>query len=708
MGFLTPLYFAGLLAVSLPLVFHLIRRTPRGEVLFSSLMFLTPSPPRITRRSRLDQLLLLLLRGLALVLLALAFARPFLRQSVNQVAEDAPQEHIAVLLDASASMQREDLWQQAVAAADEVLAAAGPLDRVGVYTFDEALRPVASLDELSEVPPAQRRALVADRLQDVAPGYGSTRIGRAIADALDEAGDATDATAQTGRAARRIVLISDMQTGGRIDALGEYVWPEDARLQLQSVTTRETSNAGLQRLADDSVVEAASHRHSPKLRVRVANAADSQADQYRLQWLDASDQPIASPVDAYVPPGESRVVRIAPPEEGSAAVKLALQGDAHPFDNAMYFVPKTKQRVTIAYCGVDRPDDPQENQYYLESALSSDPSRTVEVNAFAPGDALPLDLDDPPLLFVATAPPTAAQCAKLHDFLERGGAMLYALGEGDEGVALASLAGVDQVDVEEADVAGYAMLRDIDFSHAMFAAMSGPQFNDFTQIRFWKYRVLNEENFPDARIVARFEEGHPALIEHRVGDGRLIVLASSWKPSDSQLARSWKFLLMISALVDDLRPDRDFGQDFVVGRPAPLPDGVQLAEEPSVTKPNGTVVALAADAQSFADADQPGIYEVAAIDGPLRFAVNLDPAETETAPLASEAFAQLGCRLMGSAGAATDSKLIKQLRDLELERQQRIWKWLIVVVLAVLLAETWLAGSISRRTALELATGTAH
>ncbi len=63
MSFLTPLYILGLAAVSLPILFHLIRRTPRGVQPFSSLMFVTPSPPRVTRRSRLDQILLLLLRA---------------------------------------------------------------------------------------------------------------------------------------------------------------------------------------------------------------------------------------------------------------------------------------------------------------------------------------------------------------------------------------------------------------------------------------------------------------------------------------------------------------------------------------------------------------------------------------------------------------------------------------------------------------------
>ncbi len=63
MSFLTPLYILGLAAVAAPIVFHLIRRSPKGEVPFSSLMFLSPTPPRLTRRSRLDHWLLLAAAG---------------------------------------------------------------------------------------------------------------------------------------------------------------------------------------------------------------------------------------------------------------------------------------------------------------------------------------------------------------------------------------------------------------------------------------------------------------------------------------------------------------------------------------------------------------------------------------------------------------------------------------------------------------------
>jgi len=68
MGFLAPLYIAGLIGIALPIIFHLIRRTPEGRQPFSSLMFLQPSPPRLTKRSRLTNILLLILRACALAL----------------------------------------------------------------------------------------------------------------------------------------------------------------------------------------------------------------------------------------------------------------------------------------------------------------------------------------------------------------------------------------------------------------------------------------------------------------------------------------------------------------------------------------------------------------------------------------------------------------------------------------------------------------
>src|SRR5947199_3002949 len=118
MSFLAPLFLFGALAVALPVIFHLIRRTSREKTLFSSLMFLQPTPPRVTRRSRLENIWLLILRCLVILLLAAGFARPFIQTPTAPDPNSGQGSRIVILLDTSASMRREGLWADAVSRAD--------------------------------------------------------------------------------------------------------------------------------------------------------------------------------------------------------------------------------------------------------------------------------------------------------------------------------------------------------------------------------------------------------------------------------------------------------------------------------------------------------------------------------------------------------------------------------------------------------------
>src|SRR5580704_18017539 len=113
MSFLAPLFLIGTLAVALPLVFHLVRRSSKEQMPFSSLMFLQPAPPRVTKRSRIEHIILLLLRCLVVCLLALGFSRPFFQRPMT--ASPLPEEtgrKVVILVDTSAFMKREGLWSQ--------------------------------------------------------------------------------------------------------------------------------------------------------------------------------------------------------------------------------------------------------------------------------------------------------------------------------------------------------------------------------------------------------------------------------------------------------------------------------------------------------------------------------------------------------------------------------------------------------------------
>src|ERR1700694_2361278 len=117
MGFLVPAFFAGLAALAVPVLIHLINRERKVVIQFPSLMFLQKIPYKSVRRQKLRHLLLLALRCLALAILVAAFTRPFLaRHASVGLALTGARERV-VLLDRSYSMGYGDHWKRAQDAA---------------------------------------------------------------------------------------------------------------------------------------------------------------------------------------------------------------------------------------------------------------------------------------------------------------------------------------------------------------------------------------------------------------------------------------------------------------------------------------------------------------------------------------------------------------------------------------------------------------
>ena len=73
-GLLTPLFLAGLAAIAIPILVHLVRREEQSSFAFPSLMFLKAIPIHEHRRRTIRHWWLLALRCLIVALLSIAFA----------------------------------------------------------------------------------------------------------------------------------------------------------------------------------------------------------------------------------------------------------------------------------------------------------------------------------------------------------------------------------------------------------------------------------------------------------------------------------------------------------------------------------------------------------------------------------------------------------------------------------------------------------
>jgi hypothetical protein len=79
MSFLTPFFFLGALAIGIPILIHLTQKEKKTIVEFPSLMFLRKIAYTSVRRRSIRDLWLLALRIAAILLMMLAFSRPWFR-----------------------------------------------------------------------------------------------------------------------------------------------------------------------------------------------------------------------------------------------------------------------------------------------------------------------------------------------------------------------------------------------------------------------------------------------------------------------------------------------------------------------------------------------------------------------------------------------------------------------------------------------------
>jgi hypothetical protein len=115
-------------------------------------------------------------------------------------------------------------------------------------------------------------------------------------------------------------------------------------------------------------------------------------------------------------------------------------------------------------------------------------------------------------------------------------------------------------------------------------------------------------------------------------------------------------------------------------------------------KPDGKNESLAAGA-AFSETDSPGIYTAVFGDKRRQFAVNLPLDESRTAPMSPDELARLGVPLQTPQPipVAKAQEVQLHLQRAELENRQKLWRWLMVGVLAVMFGEIILSGWLARR-----------
>src|SRR6059036_3839729 len=107
MSFLNPIMLAGLAAVTIPILIHLLTRRKFQKVVWAAMRFIQASVEKNQKRMRLEDMILLAVRCLLLGLLALALARPAILSNASDLFGQSKVTGV-ILLDNSQSMGMRD------------------------------------------------------------------------------------------------------------------------------------------------------------------------------------------------------------------------------------------------------------------------------------------------------------------------------------------------------------------------------------------------------------------------------------------------------------------------------------------------------------------------------------------------------------------------------------------------------------------------
>ena len=660
MSFLAPLFLAAATVALVPVLLHLVRRMKAKEVPFSSLMFLQASPMERIRRRKLRDLLLLMLRMAMIVLLATAFARPYLMQEGLPFVPEREDESVVILVDQSLSMQASSTFREARAGLREIIDGASGNDEFALVAFSDEARQLSPLTrDLQRLEAAAATLHTTHRTTDYVPAL------QLAEDILQEARHAT----------QRIVLISDMQQGGFSPSVEEYTVPEPILFEPIAVGVLTPGN----RYVNDFSLTIRRREDAAVVRLDARHMALAPGDSISL----ILDGRVSDRNQALVEGSGRTSFQYVADAAGLYEGHLALQSDALPADNRHYFTYVLQSQPSLLMVAGDR------DAYFLQRAFDLGEQSRFDVtrNTRLSGSAL-LRHD---VAFLANVPAlTSRDTEMLLSFLGWGGHVVISFGDAytsggfDAGLQQFGIGDPQTVVRTSAEGLQPAFIGQTE-PHPIFVPLAGS--SALLRPKFRQYvRIAPAE---DANVIARYDNGDPFLMERRIGKGTLVVYTSSMGTSWSDLALNDLFIPLVYQIATHATTLNEPPRQFTVGDPVPLRGTPDASWD--INTPDGAVYKVSMDTTGtgyFRDTDLPGHYTAVLDEERYDFSVNTDPRESV---LAARSIEEVYAAVAGTRSTAATTPEAATINSEDAENDMKLWRIAILAVLGLFAVETLLS-----------------
>ncbi|HET6883145.1 MAG TPA: BatA domain-containing protein [Pirellulales bacterium] len=529
-------FLAAGLAVAIPIVIHLLFRQRSRTVPIGSLRFLRQVVKEHRRRRRLRQWLLLALRMLAVSLLALLFARPY----INDAARKGGQQEIVLLVDRSASMQassgRKTAFAQALANVQE------ELNRID----ENAIIHLALCDStaVEEIP--------VDRLAQAQPSEAATDFGLAL-------GWAGDVFAASERSQRQVVLYTDLQRSG-VPRGRPAALPDGVELLVKDVSEGSVQNVSIE--SSEAVHTELRPESNVLVRAVVRNhGLDMLRQTPVVGELSGPAGVMTAKTEVDLPPQSRTIVELPFAITDDAVYRGEVRvdsSDALPLDNRRFlaFEARHPERVLLVDGQEGRSVFSNET-YFLETALRLTTEETESrLRSFEPdrmvweaGEGFPR-LDGFRAIVLANVRRLSdVDARRLKEYVEKSGKLLVFTGDQTTRETLAPLAKQDLLpgEVAAAPVNGPLRVDAWDEEHPALTCFRDPQQGDLRRIVL--DQALPVESLADGARPLLLSQGRVLAAERRVGAGACLYIGMTADRDWTDLPRTRLYVPLMRQLM---------------------------------------------------------------------------------------------------------------------------------------------------------------
>jgi hypothetical protein len=658
MGLLAPWFLAGAAAVALPVYLHLLRRHRADPRPFSSLMFFERRTQSSIKHRRLRYLLLLSFRVALLLLLALAFAEPFIRRPAASPAAD---KLLLLVIDDSFSMRAGSRLADARREALSVLGSRKPTDRAEIMTLGSRIQALT--------PATEDTSTLRAAVQSIEPGDSRANFGelvRAVRLLRESAGTPIE-----------LHFFSDMQKSGMPASFTEMALPPGVSLVPHAVVEKVEPNWTVESVdapgqvwdpKKASVRAVVAGYHTPAANRTVSLAVNGKVIATRNVQVPAGGRATAEFTTLDVPYGLSRCEVRIDSADSLPADDVALFGVTRSDPERVLFIHELND---------------SRSPFYFGTALESATQAAFKLDSVTIDKASASQLSDYAFVvlsdLLSVSPPFEQN---LLEYVRRGGGVLI--------VAATSAARATRVPVfgegvlaardYSRDGAGFLTVGEVDRSYPSIKSADG-----WTGVKFYFAVHVNEA---DSQVIARLADQTPLLLEKHIGEGHVLLLTSGLDNLTNDFPLHPAFIPFVEQTARYLSGLGRSGGARVVDSVVELRAGKQPASSVEVIGPDerpALSLDQAVSAQTFA-LTRAGFYEFRRADGhPDLVGVNPERRESDLDVMPDDVLS-----LWRAGSSARDEASVSGTVQPE-SKPRDLWWYVMLLVLAAAVAESLLA-----------------